>query len=45
MFVTPELERAHQAIYRSPLREAASTDTLNRQLRSGAFPMTCWPSS
>ena len=34
MFVTPELERAHQAIYRSPLREAAR-DTLNRQLRSG----------
>ena len=35
LFVTPELERAHQAIYRFPLR-AASTDTLNRQLRSGA---------
>ena len=34
MFVTPELERAHQAIYRSPLREAAR-DALNRQLRSG----------
>ena len=33
-FVTPELERAHQAIYRFPLREAAR-DTLNRQLRSG----------
>ncbi len=34
LFVTAELERAHQAIYRSPLREAAR-DTLNRQLRSG----------
>ena len=34
LFVTPELERAHQAIYRFPLREAAR-DTLNRQLRSG----------
>ena len=33
-FVNPELERAHQAIYRSPLREAAR-DNLNRQLRSG----------
>ena len=34
LFVTPELERAHQAIYRFPLRESAR-DTLNRQLRSG----------
>jgi hypothetical protein len=33
-FVSPELERAHEAIYRFPLREAAR-DTLNRQLRSG----------
>ena len=34
LFVTTELERAHQAIYRFPLR-AAARDTLNRQLRSG----------
>ena len=38
-FVTPELERAHDAIYRFPLREAAR-DTLNRQLRSGASDET-----
>ena len=34
LFITPELERAHQAIYRFPLYETAR-DTLNRQLRSG----------
>ena len=39
LFVTPELERAHEAIYRFPLREAAR-DTLNRQLRSGVSDET-----
>lgn len=34
LFESTELERAHQAIYRYSLREAAR-DTLNRQLRSG----------
>ncbi len=34
LFVSAELERAHQAIYRFPLRETAR-DTLNRQMRSG----------
>ena len=34
LFVSTELEQAHNAIYRFPLREAAR-DTLNRQLRSG----------
>ena len=34
LFVSVELERAHQAIYSFPLRETAR-DTLNRQLRSG----------
>lgn len=34
IFVTPELTRAVDEIYRYPLRQTA-TDTLNRQLRSG----------
>ncbi len=39
LFVTPDLERAHQAVYRFPLREAAR-DTLNRQMRSGVTDQT-----
>ena len=34
LFVTPELRRAVDEIYRYPLRQTA-TDTFNRQLRSG----------
>jgi len=34
LFVTERLTRAHDEIYRFPLRQSA-TDTLNRQLRSG----------
>ncbi|MCY3799979.1 MAG: helicase-related protein [Chloroflexi bacterium] len=34
LFVSDDLQRAHQLIYRSPLR-AGARDTLNRQLRGG----------